>query len=119
MTYQPLFDLSILQEMDDSNFITQIISLYLEDTPKNLAEIKEAAANNDFSGVEKRIHKLKGSTAIFQSQQILDTIDELHESANGENKDGRLHDLVIKLENEYELLRNALNEYLAILKINA
>ena len=116
MSNSPLFNLSILEEMEDNDFVVQIISLYLKDSAPNILAIKQAAEDSDFKSVEQKVHKLKGSTGMLQSEPLMTTINNLHEAAKAENSKGNIKELVDQMLVEYEALQHALNNYIETFK---
>ncbi|GAC1387076.1 MAG: hypothetical protein NVSMB45_16770 [Ginsengibacter sp.] len=116
MNNSPLFNLSILEEMEDNDFVVQIISLYLKDSAQNVSAIKQAADNSDFKSVEQKVHKLKGSTGMLQSEPLMTTINNLHESSKADNSNGSIKKLVDQMLAEYEALQEALNNYIETFK---
>ena len=56
----------------DEELLREIASLFLEDYPKAMAELRLAASQGDAQGVERTAHGLKGSVANFGAQAAVD-----------------------------------------------
>jgi len=41
-TGENLYDLSMLEEMDDNEYVVEMLTIYLEETPRELKEMREA-----------------------------------------------------------------------------
>lgn len=52
----------------DQEFLQEIASLFLEDCPKLLADIRTAVSSEDARGLEHAAHALKGSVANFGAE---------------------------------------------------
>jgi HPt (histidine-containing phosphotransfer) domain-containing protein len=69
MTDTPAIDpdaISNLRELnpgDNGEFLREIISIYLEDTPKRIGELKASLASGDASTFTRAAHTIKGSSS--------------------------------------------------------
>ncbi len=84
-------DLGYLTELSrgSKEFILQMISLFLEQTPIALASLEEAAKNKDWAMVGRVAHKMKPSLAFMGIKNLKDLIAALEEEAKqGTNPDG-------------------------------
>ena len=68
------FDLSkALDVVDgDKEFFSEIVNLFLEDLPENVAQIREAIDKNDASELERAAHSLKGSVGNFGAKRAFE-----------------------------------------------
>lgn len=109
---ESLYDLSILQEMDDNDYIVEIITMFLQDTPDELNEISRAiiAGNSDI--VHKKAHKLKSSAGILQAQALIAGLAELELVAKAEKATAKLTGLFENTEQQYQILEIALKDLL-------
>ena len=48
---------------DDGEFLREIISIYLEDTPKRIGELKASLASGDAATFTRAAHTIKGSSS--------------------------------------------------------
>ena len=80
-----LFDLSMLEEMDDDEYVEEILSLFLETMPIELNALTVAIAANELNEVYVIAHKIKSSVGLLKARVLLNTITEIETKArNGE-----------------------------------
>lgn len=106
-----LFDLSLLEEMDDNEYVVEILTTYLENSSPVLNELYEACKSASFDAVYKAAHKLKGSTGLLQANSLLKILVKLEEFAKSEISDGLIV-LGEQANEEYKKLENPLKEYI-------
>ena len=109
---ESLFDLSILEEMDDKEYIVEIVSMFLKDTPGELKEIKAALTAGNTEVVYKKAHKLKSSAGILQAQRLIDLLTDLERLAKTEKIDADLSILLENVQRQYKDLEQALQQLL-------
>ena len=68
-----LFDLSGLEEMDDNEYLVEIVTIFLNETPGELREIREALAAGKTELIFKKAHKLKSSAGVLQADARMGT----------------------------------------------
>ena len=81
-----LYDLSLLQEMDDNEYLLDILQTFLSNTPGQVKEMRTAANIRDFETVYYISHKLKGSVSMFRSATLQDLLQKI-EAGSRERKD--------------------------------
>ena len=52
--------------------MVEIVNLFLEDLPQNVAQIRESIVKNDASGLERAAHGLKGSVGNFGAKRAFE-----------------------------------------------
>jgi PAS domain S-box-containing protein len=80
------YDLSLLEEMNDEEYLREILGLFLTNTPRLLKELSEAAADQDFEKVYSLSHKLKGGAGMLRSTGLMDALSAI-ESQSRERVD--------------------------------
>src|SRR3982751_4086136 len=106
------FDLSILEDMEDPEYTTEIISLFLKDTPRQLKEIREALSAGITASVHKAAHKLKSSAGILQANNLIKLLADIETMAKeGKTKD-ELNGVLKNVEQEYNNLEQKLKSHL-------
>ncbi len=69
----------------DSEFLRELIAIYLADTPKQLAQLEEALAKPDASLVIRAAHSIKGSSGNFGAQEFARLAHEMENHAKANN----------------------------------
>ena len=80
---QAIEDLRALNP-DDVSFLRELIQIYLDDSPKQIAEIEHSLAQGDAPRLTRAAHSLKGSSANFgagQLRALCEKIEHLGRSA--------------------------------------
>ena len=110
-----LYNLSLLEEMDDNEYLTDILSIFLTNTPKELIELQLACIAVEFNTVYKITHKLKSSVGLLQAGNLLKLITQMECNAKDEISNGlaKLADLA---NEEYKKIETLLQEDLKIIR---
>ena len=66
---QAIADLRALNP-DDVSFLRELIQIYLDDSPKQIAEIEQSLAQGDAPRLTRAAHSLKGSSANFGASRL-------------------------------------------------
>ena len=110
-------DLTYLKQRTKSNqkLLMEMISLYLEQTPTILGEMKQGVADKDWSSLYKAVHKLIPSFAIMGINVDFENMaKKVQEYASKEQNMDEIPDLVLHLDKVCTLaceeLTGALNE---------
>jgi HPt (histidine-containing phosphotransfer) domain-containing protein len=101
----------ILENFDgDEEFFTELVEIFITDTPEQLSEIKEAVDNSKSRDLERSAHKLKGAVANFGEKAAFETAFQLEMMGRECRLDGadEVYDTLVK---EIERLVNALKEF--------
>ncbi len=119
VTEERLFDLSFLEQMDDRNFIIQIIDIFLIDTPADLAVMESAFRRNDLDTVSKTAHKLKSSAGMLQANTFYEILGTIEKSAKTVTSTSGLTELIQSCGIEFKQLKNGLELHLREIKAGA
>lgn len=95
--------------MDDEELAMRIIAAYLEDTPHRLQLLKHFVLREDFQGVLRQAHAIKGAAANISSQSVHDIAQEIEALARKEDL-GALKTHLDKLENQFSHLERRLKD---------
>ena len=109
--HEELFDLSLLQEMDDNEYTSEILTIFLGDTPKDLNELKRMSISNNYEAVYKMAHKIKGSAGLLQATFFLNVLIKIEETAKAAKND-ELINLAELAHEEYKKIELPLKVYL-------
>ena len=69
-----LYDLSMLEEMEDNEYMTEVLNIFLKETPEELKEMNQALnkGNNDI--IATKAHKIKGSAGVIQANKLIELL---------------------------------------------
>lgn len=111
LSKEKLYDLSLLEEMDDIDYIIEIVSIFLNETPKEMAEMKTAATSGRIDIVCNKAHKLKSGTGLIQANTLLHILKKIEEAGHESNMSQVIF-LVDRACNEYKKVEAALQKHL-------
>jgi HPt (histidine-containing phosphotransfer) domain-containing protein len=113
-TVLPPIDSSVLQSIanmlpDGGNaLVERVIETYLREAPIGLEKLREAISTADASAVAKAAHGLKSSTLNVGARGLGETFKEIESLARSNRLEG-IAELSVRLEAQWELVRNALS----------
>jgi PAS domain S-box-containing protein len=110
-----VFDLSLLSEVGDEDYVRDIIQTFIDSLPIQLAELETAMSAADADRIYLIAHRLRGSTGMLQATAVSDRLGRLERLAK-EKADCR--SLVEELMPRFEHLRRELREYLSPKNLN-
>ncbi|MBW3622975.1 MAG: PAS domain S-box protein [Armatimonadetes bacterium] len=96
-----------LQEEGEPNILTELVALFLEDTPLRIEEIREAAERGETDRMKRTAHTLKGSCANLGAEALAKAAREIETAAESGGPPRPL-DLLPRLRETYERTRIAL-----------
>jgi len=88
---QPLFVRSVDRESllnsfdNDWEFLTECVDMFVEEYPKMLEMLSEFLENNDFEGVRRTAHAIKGMMGNFQAHSVANTAFALEEMGRSQD----------------------------------
>jgi HPt (histidine-containing phosphotransfer) domain-containing protein len=91
MSTDPILHPDAIQALRDlspeggSEFLRELITIYLEDTPKQLAQLEEALARQDVALVIRSAHTIKGSSGNFGATQVAKAALEIEQAGKAGN----------------------------------
>lgn len=100
-----LYNLSHLYEMEDNDYVCEVLQLFLDTTPVLLSEIHEAALYENWEQVHKKAHKLKSSLGILQMNLMLGVITTVEQQAKEEDNVERIPDGLKRVNELFELIK--------------
>lgn len=111
---KPLLDLSYLREISDNdpNYMSDVIKIYLDNIPKNLAKLEKLIRNtDDYVAIQREAHSLKSSTSIIKVRDMFDDVNIINiiarENIGNDNPTGK-QEIIARLDNALSNLKEAL-----------
>ena len=95
-------DLDYFREaaMDDEEFMRELFDVFREDTPMQLARLRDAVSSGDFEVTAAAAHRLKGSSGNIGAQSLLALAKQLEQAGQFARAE-RAENLVGQVEAEY------------------
>jgi HPt (histidine-containing phosphotransfer) domain-containing protein len=104
---EAISNLRELNPGDGDAFLREIVSIYIEDTPKRIADLKSCLASGDVSAFTRAAHTIKGSSANVGAQ-LLRGIAERLEAVSRKEGLGGVSGLIAECDAEFERVKAAL-----------
>jgi HPt (histidine-containing phosphotransfer) domain-containing protein len=111
-----LYDLSMLEEMDDTEYLLEILEILLGEASKDLKEMKEAIQGGYIDIACKKAHKLKSSAGVIQAEKFAAMLTDIETIAKKGLINNELICLVEYATNEYSNIERSLKIYVDGLK---
>ena len=67
-----VYNLDKLQELSggDKDFILSIVEVFIEETPQDLLNLKDAIEKQDFEGIYQNAHKIKPNVDLLGMEEV-------------------------------------------------
>lgn len=105
-------DLSYLEEITegDKDMMLEMLSLFIEDIPKQVETILKHAANQDLAGIGSESHKLKPTLQYAGLYSLYQTVKRLEVLGKAGVQTDEISTLIAKLGEETEEALTSLEE---------
>ena len=113
---EEFYNLQFLEEMEDEEYTSEVLNLFLSSTPASISELKEASLREDWSEVHRKAHSLKSSLGILQMAPLLRTVTEIETLAKNKTNTDSIEQLIQQAVQQYTLVKPMLE---AELKTNS
>ncbi|RYF98328.1 MAG: Hpt domain-containing protein [Chitinophagaceae bacterium] len=104
-TGNDLYNLSLIYEMEDSEYFCEVLKLFLDTTPVILDEIKEGVLYENWDQVYKKAHKLKSSLGILQMNSMLARVAEIEQQAKEQAGTEQIPKTLKEVMEQFNLVR--------------
>ena len=101
---EAISNLRELNPGDKGEFLREIVSIYIEDTPKRLADLRSCLASGDVNAFTRAAHTIKGSSANVGAQ-VLKGFAERLETVSRKEGLGGVSGLIADCEAEFERVK--------------
>jgi HPt (histidine-containing phosphotransfer) domain-containing protein len=115
MTSVPVINPEAIQALRDlspdggGEFLRELITIYLADTPKQLAQLEEAISRQDSTVVVRAAHTIKGSSGNFGAEAFAQVAKEIEAHGKANNLSAAAA-LLPEFKSHYEKVAAALNQ---------
>jgi len=104
-----LDEIRALQRSGEPGLLSRVVGRYLEETPKLLRTLEDAAAHRDTDAIHRTAHSLKSSSAILGARRVAELCGVLEaDSAAGEVEDAPAR--IAEVESAFDRARRALEK---------
>ncbi|MBA4382560.1 MAG: hybrid sensor histidine kinase/response regulator, partial [Sideroxydans sp.] len=88
LSVQYTFDLPRVMELmaNDQELFKEMVRIYLEDSPKYLASLGEAIANDDAEQIRYGAHTIKGMLSVFAVEEISDIAQRIEQQSGADHR---------------------------------
>ena len=106
----PIFDKATLNErlMGAEDMIEEIISVFLDDTPRRIEILREQIAKGDAVGAGEEAHAIKGAVASIGGDAMREIAFEMEKAGRAKDLE-RLKTMMPELERGFDELRVAMS----------
>jgi HPt (histidine-containing phosphotransfer) domain-containing protein len=111
-----LYDLSMLEEMDDNEYLLEILTILLSETTSDFKEMKHALQQDRVETVCKKAHKIKGSASVIQAEKLASLVADIEDMGKKGVINDELISLVEKAAQEYCSIEKELKIYVEGIK---
>ena len=111
MLTENLFDLCLLEEMDDTEYTSDILGIFLKHTPADLMQLHTICIAEYFEDAYNAAHKLKSSSGLIKAEALNCILIRIEQTAKAKTK-GLLAELAEQANNEFRKLEFPLQQYL-------
>ena len=93
--------------MGDDEFLAELITLFLNDTPQQLEALRKAVRTGDAETAASAAHRLKGSSSNMGAESLSALCLHLEKSSQGKQLE-ELPQIVEQVDEEFEQVRKIL-----------
>jgi HPt (histidine-containing phosphotransfer) domain-containing protein len=97
-----------LTSADESDFLTEVIDIFLENTPPLIAELKQAVEAADPRKFQRLAHKLKGSSSNLGAKSLAKLCEMLERMGMQLETTGS-QEILHRIEDEFTHVKHALH----------
>ncbi|MCO5548737.1 hypothetical protein L7F22_008401 [Adiantum nelumboides] len=107
--------LQMLQDASNPDFVSEVITLFFEDSERLLAELSKALEQEpvDYKKVDAYVHQFKGSSSSVGAQRVKSVCIDFRTYAEARNREGCLQALQ-HIKQEFHLIQNKLASLLKL-----
>jgi len=92
-----LFNLSLLEEIGDRDYVHDTLTTFLEALPNHLNDFQHAFCDKNYDRLAFLAHKLRGTMGVFQARTLSEQLDKIEQSARERTDPGGLVPITLNL----------------------
>jgi len=113
-----LYSLQFLHEMEDIDYTTEVLELFLKTTPPTLEEISEQVQHKNWEDVYRKAHSLKSSLGLLQMNRMLESVSSIEQFAKTSTNTDKIPSLLNNVLQQYQLVKPMLEAELSLTRKN-
>ena len=106
---EKLFDLSLLEELDDKDSLLDVLSMFFENTPGDVKELENLFNERKMEPLSRLAHKIKGAVSILQSARLTVLLKNIELQANDPNLNAEVGKDVEEVKDLFKILDTQLH----------
>ena len=106
---EKLFDLALLEELDDKDSLLDVLSMFFENTPRDVKELEQLYLEKKMEPLSKLAHKIKGVVSILQSVRLTELLKKIELRAKEPGGDVELEKDIKEVLTLFTLLETQLH----------
>lgn len=110
------YDLALLEELEDPNYVLEVLGFFLENAPADFKELTVLVLENNRDALAKKAHKLKGASGMLKAEKLQGLLAEVE---LGAKKDKPMEELAVdvtEIQKLFSELEKALQKEVVKLK---
>lgn len=111
-----LYDLGMLEEMEDNDYLVEILGVLFDESPKDFTAMQNALKAGNMFMVCKQAHKLKSSAGVIQAERLTALLTNIENLGKTGSVTNQICSLVEDAVYEYSRIERSLKLYVLKLK---
>jgi len=113
---EKLYDLTFLEEMDDKQYLLEMLNLLVTEIPMDLTAMKEGAEAGDYKTVANKAHILKSTAGIIAVTKFVAILVTIETAVKAEVDSQKLVSHVANASQIFAQVEKGLRESIALLQ---
>jgi HPt (histidine-containing phosphotransfer) domain-containing protein len=110
MNGEKLYDLSLLEGLDDKDSLLDVLNLFMENTPNQIQELIALGNTDQYDEIYKLAHKLKGALAMLQAARISELLGTIEADARERKETNKIRDKIGEVSHLFDQMLQQLTE---------
>lgn len=108
MNGDKLYDLALLEGLDDKESLLDVLNLFLESTPTQIDELLVLGKTDQYDDIYKLAHKLKGALAMLQASRISELLGKIEADARERKETDKILDKITEASRLFDEMQKQL-----------
>ncbi len=81
---EKMYDLALLEELDDPNYVLEVLTYFLQYSPIDIKELNVLVLENNRELLSKKAHKLKGAAGMLKAEKLRVLLANIEQGAKND-----------------------------------